>query len=312
MALQDPEVARQSVRSQVLSSLPTWWGELGHLAHEILPNPLEPSSLLPMAACEAAGGERGRALAMCAAWTLIGASVRILDDCADADNPSGLDRAIGAGRAMNIATALMTQATGQLLMLPVPPKRRDRILSLFVASSMRVWAGQDRDMRGGIENLSEYLTLVNDKTGVGFAAACGAGTLCATDREADIVASYRCGLQIGTLLQLLDDIEALWAPDGPSDWCIGKTTYPVLAAIERSPEAGREIRALLKRGDRAETEAQLLAVLDQLDMRRVTLAVALEHKRIAIRELEAVSEAEQCGLMRGILDWVTRDIQRWR
>jgi hypothetical protein len=47
------------------------------------------------------------AIPFAAAWLLIGMSVRILDDVGDADNPSSIDREIGAGAAMNLGSGLL-------------------------------------------------------------------------------------------------------------------------------------------------------------------------------------------------------------
>lgn len=271
----------------------------------VLPDPLPPFVQLPLATCCAAGGVPDDAARLAAAWTLVSFGVRILDDCADQDNPRALHLHQGMGRTLHLATALLHLASWQIQQL-TPPAVRDAIVEDYQRACLRVWAGQDRDIRGGIPTLDDYLRLVEDKTACGFAFIAAAGARLITADPAIVAACRACGHHVGILLQLLDDLEACWFPDGPSDLAQGKLTFPVWFALAREHEHRDELRCLVAQPQHH--EVRIRAILDGLDMRRYLVWAALEERDRAVAAIAACPEPAGLRILHAYLDDIFRDV----
>lgn len=272
---------------------------------EILPDPLPRFVLLPLATCRAAGGsiEDGEPLA--AAWTMVSFGVRILDDCADQDNPKAVHLHYGMGRALNLATALLNLAAWRMQQL-TPPAARESIVEDYQRACLRVWAGQDRDIRGGVQTLADYLRLVEDKTACGFAFIGAAGARLATLDQAVVSACRACGYHVGLMLQLLDDLEACWFPDGPGDLAQGKLTFPVWFALAREHEHRDELRRLVEQPQHH--EPRIREILDGLDMRRYLVWAALEERDRAVAAVSACPEPAGRHILQAYLDHTFGDV----
>lgn len=272
---------------------------------EVLPDPLPPFALLPLATCRAAGGSLDDGVPLAAAWTLVSFGVRILDDCADQDNPKALHLHYGMGRALHLATALLNLAAWRLQQLS-PLAARESIVEDYHRSCLRVWAGQDRDIRGGIQTLEDYLRLVEDKTACGFAFIGAAGARLATADPEVVAACRACGHHLGIMLQLLDDLEACWFPDGPGDLAQGKLTFPVWLALAREHEHRDELRRLVEQPQRH--EARIREILDGLDMRGYLVWAALEERDRAVAAVSACPEPAGRHILQAYLDHTFRDV----
>lgn len=307
----DPRIAGElrealaAVRSVVVSAAPSFWPEFGQVLDELLPAPLPPYVMIPLAMTRAAGGTLQQGVPFAAAWTLIGTGVRILDDCADQDSPRAVHVERGMGRALNLGTAMLTLAG---LMLRQLPAHQGSIFDDYLFTSMRVWAGQDRDMRGGLMTGAEYLRLVDDKTGCAFAFAASAGARMATNDEGIAEHCRRSGHHVGVMLQLLDDLEACWFPESQSDLAQGKLTFPIWLALEQDTPESAELRALVQAPAPAVQEARILELLDALDIRRAMLWAALDERDRALDAIGMCHEPEGRALLQIYMDHVFRDV----
>src|SRR5512144_1696098 len=102
----DLQATLADVRARVLSLGREAWPELGATVDAALPDPLDPWVLLPIATGVAAGARMEDLERAAAAISLVELSLRIVDDCADRDNPDALACTVGPGPAMNVALAL--------------------------------------------------------------------------------------------------------------------------------------------------------------------------------------------------------------
>jgi geranylgeranyl pyrophosphate synthase len=209
------------------------------------------------------------------------------------------------GRALHLATALLNLAAWRLQQL-APPDARDAIVEDYQRACLRVWAGQERDIRGGIQNLDDYLRLVEDKTACGFAFIAAAGARLVTDDPAVVAACRACGHHVGMMLQLLDDLEACWFPDGPSDLAQGKLTFPIWFALAREHEQRDELHRLVAQPQR--DEPRIREILDGLDMRRYLVWAALEERDRAVTALAACPEPAGRAILQRYLDDSFRDV----
>ena len=297
--------ALAAARSNVISSCPPYWPEFGIALDALLPAPLPPHVMIPLVATRASGGTIHQGVPFAAAWTLICTGVRILDDCADQDDPRAVYTHMGMGRAHNLATAMLTLAE---LMLRQMPGGSSLVLDEYLFTALRVWAAQDRDMRCAVTSGAEYLQLVEDKTGCAFAFAAASGARMATADEAIIEACRRCGHHIGIMLQLLDDLETCWFPDTQSDLAQGKLTFPIWFALEQASEDSNTLEGIVKGADRGGREAEILEILDRLDMRRAVLWAALDERDRAMDLIATCPETDGQRLLQMYMDHVFKDV----
>ena len=146
----------EGVRRQAIVLAREAWPELGAIVDAALPEPMDPVALLPVATGSACGGEIDELTPVAATVVVTGAALRILDDCADQDNPDALYLSIGHGRAMNAAAALCAVAARSLSQTPLPIDRRDGLINDYLHRFLKICQGQDRDIRGLARNLAEY------------------------------------------------------------------------------------------------------------------------------------------------------------
>jgi geranylgeranyl diphosphate synthase type I len=226
-----------------------------------------PSLLLPILCCEAAGGDEDQATAVAAAWFLLYLAAKVLDDVEDDDTHLPPWTAIGAPQAINAATGLIFASQLALVRLPRMGADRELALSLledFNHTTLRMCAGQQADLAEGSHlSWERCLSIAGAKSGEFFALACRAGALLGTDE----VAPYsEFGYNLGVLIQMCDDFEGLWNPQGRSDLAAGKRTLPVTYALTVAPPSVRERleRLLVKATGEQEAEEQARRIITAL------------------------------------------------
>lgn len=299
------------LRRRAVSAAASGFPDLGALLSSLLPDPLDPFVLLPAATGRAAGGSMEDVAPACVAVLLLNVSLRIVDDCADQDNPGSLDRKLGVGPAMNVAMALSTIAIQEVVAMErrsgLPSGSLDHTLRALVA----ICHGQARDMglpaEAGAATLDDYKSIVALKTVRAYelAAALGARAVCA---DAGVIArAALCGVHLGWMTQILDDIEALWFPVAPA-LRERRATFPLLYGLSQdSPESAR-LRALVERGQQNSAKARSL--LDKMDVRRRLFSIALDHRDAALRCLERPIHKDGHDILKLWLDFLLRGGER--
>jgi geranylgeranyl diphosphate synthase type I len=260
---------------------------------------------LPVATGLACGGPVDALAPLAAAVVVMATALRILDDLADADDPDALDRAVGPGRAAHAAAALSAVAWQGMAALPAPPGQVSRLRAECLAAYLRVCWGQEQDMAGQAHTLDGYLRIVQAKTVAPYEFAALAGGLMATDDAERLARCQACGAHLGWLTQILDDIEALWFPDGPSDLELGRLTYPTLFGLAMEHPRRRSLRVLLA-GPRYDV-GKVRVLLDEMGVRRQLLGQALDHRDAALAALDAPLHPAGRAVLQPWLDWLFRD-----
>ncbi len=181
---------------------------------------------LPALVCEAHGGNRYAALPLSAAWQLVRLAAKLLDDVEDGEITSR------RGATVNIATALLFTAHLVLNRLAVPAKRVGDELQLAM---LRAAGGQHTDLqmqRSDITALDpdSWLAIARAKSGELFGWATWAGAYVAAGTEAALDAYREYGACLGVLLQVADDFNGIWRPDGASDLAVGRVSLPICYA----------------------------------------------------------------------------------
>jgi geranylgeranyl pyrophosphate synthase len=291
------------VRAACLALGEAAWPELANLLDEALPEPLDPEALLPVATGLACGGSLADLEPVAAAVVLGGASLRILDDCADQDDAGGVAARIGIGRAANAAAGLSLAALRAL------STRGAALADAYTVAYLRVCQGQERDQCAPVATLEEYESVVRLKTVAAYRFAAEAGALAAGAGPGEVDRAGRCGSDLGWCQQILDDLEAWWFPGAAGERDAGRLTYPALygSTIEH-PRVG-EARRLLADGPGVERE-RWRELLDAMGTRPRLMALALDHRDAALDILNPPMRPEGRRLLELLTDWLFRDAER--
>jgi len=265
-----------AIRREALAIAAGGWATLGELVDTLLPDPLDPMALLPIATGLAGGGALETLIPVAAAIVLVDAALRIADDCADRDDPNALYQAIGVGRAINASLALTTLATRALAQATIPSQRAGALMATYFEAFIAVCQGQDRDQQPGTGTLKDYQALVEHKTVAAYQFAALAGALTASDDAATLERCAACGAHLGWMAQILDDIESLWFPIDPTTISSPYLTFPTLLGLSRASPQIDALRALLD--DPAPSRAALCATLDAMHIRPQLMEAALDHR----------------------------------
>jgi geranylgeranyl pyrophosphate synthase len=299
------------VRAAAVESAAARWPELRELLAVWLPRPTDPQIALPLAAAVAVGAELEDAVPFAAAWAIVTWSVRVLDDCADQDNPRALHLHIGLPRAANLGAGGLLHAGAVLGRLPGEPARVADVLRGYHDAAVQACGGQDRDIAAPPASLEAYLALVEDKTACAFAFAAWGAARLHTDDEAHLRAARACGRHVGIMLQILDDLEACWFPLGGSDLAMGKRTLPLFFGLAQADHPDRpELARLLASAVPWAEERRVLEILDAMEIRRRLVWAALEERDRARAAIAALPHGDGAALLDVFLDWSFRDAEQ--
>ncbi len=209
----------------------------------------QPASLrLPLLTCEATGGDTAHTIPVAAAWQLLHCAAHLLDDVADEACPS-----LEPAQAVNAAVTLIFLAQVSLTTLRqshIKPERVVALVAAFNTATARMALGQAADLAWDEQTatLDDYWRVAGAKTGEFFALACRAGAMLGKQPQTEVDIYTTFGYHLGILVQLGDDLRALWTPRGRDDLTTAGRTLPVIYALTiASPEARARLCSLLRR-----------------------------------------------------------------
>lgn len=294
------------IRDRAIDWAKSSWLDLGLMVDEILPDPLDPVALLPIATGQLCNTDSDLLVSLAATIVLIAVTLRIVDDSADRDNPQALYLSVGVDRSINAALSLSSSVTYQVLKLPLQPHRRQRLLDNYFSTFSQVCYGQDLDIRRVIQQLADYQNLVYAKTVSAYRFAAASAAYVGTDDIDTIHTCQNCGVYLGWMIQILDDIEAMWFPDGPSDLACGRLTFPLLYGLSLERPQVQELKRLCAEPDLH--HGQILALLDEMQVRVRLVEMALDYRDQALNTLATQPRGYQ--ILETWLDWLWRDGNR--
>jgi geranylgeranyl pyrophosphate synthase len=265
-----------------------------HITHTSLP----PHVILPIACAGAVGGNPQRALSVATACGLLIVAMRWFDDVQDRDRRESLWDEIGPGRAINMAAAGLSAAWYTLAKDEELPKAA---LIAFGKYTIELAHGQDIDLKGGVaRTLDDYWRLMRGKTGAALALGCEVGALAACpDNKVGAEACGRFGAHMGVLLQILDDLDGTFHPDGIGDLHAGKITLPVLYGLAIDHPARDELAGIVHGGHQAEYGKRVRAILESIDTREFLVWNAFEERRLALACLQDIPEGSGDDMQSG-------------
>lgn len=179
------------------------------------------------------------------AWHLLYCAAHLLDDVAD-----GAPLPWEPAWAVNAAVTLIFLAQTSLTALRQHQIKAERILALvemFNSASIRIALGQASDLACDTQplTLNNYWRMAGAKSGECFALAGRAGAMMGNG-EPNVIDTYAAfGYHLGLLVQLGDDLRALWQPRHRGDLATIARTLPfVYAQSTASSEMHTRLRAL--------------------------------------------------------------------
>jgi geranylgeranyl pyrophosphate synthase len=293
------------IRHRAVVMAEAGWPELGKMVNSILPDPLNPMALLPIATGIAAGGETGRLIPAAAVLTLIDLSLRTVDDCIDRDDQDALYRSIGINRAVNLAMALNTIATRELKHLHLPHHESDGLLDSYFRAFLGICQGQDKDTSVYADTLAEYEEIVRLKTVAAYEFAAVIGARVASPDANAIATCSKCGFHLGWMAQIMNDIEGLWFSIDPSDLSFRPFTFPLLYGLSMENSHTAELHQLCS-VDKYDID-RIRILLDKMNVRRELITLALDHRDHALESLGPPLHPDGLAIVQIWLDWLFRD-----
>ncbi len=200
---------------------------------------------LPLLICKATGGDLAHAVPVAAAWHLLHCAAHLLDDVAD-EALSFLE----PPQAVNAAVTLIFLAQISLTTLQQSQIKPECIVALVAAfniATTRMALGQTVDLAWDerTATLDDYWRVAGAKSGEFFALACRAGAMLGTQPQTDVDNYTTFGYHLGVLVQLGDDLHALWTPRGRGDLITAGRTLPVVYALTVASSEARTLLHLL-------------------------------------------------------------------
>lgn len=275
------------VKQFLLSQLPSSWSQLSQLADLWFEETIIPEIIPVLASCKAVGGDPQQAIAVAAAILATEISIRILDDLQDQDRPHALDQSVGVACALNYADAFKTvgfKVMGDLALNNVAIGVK--LYNTFIDGYFQVLKGQDRDLKGISNTWENYWQTVEMKTGAGYGTASALGAIVGTNQEELINSCRIYGYHLGLAIQIFNDLEGVWFPDGKSDLDRGKITLPLLYGLTCEHSQQEELLIIVKDARIAFKAEKIRTILDQIDTRNYLVWMAMKHRELALEAIE--------------------------
>jgi geranylgeranyl pyrophosphate synthase len=257
--------------------------------------------MLPIVACQAAGGSPEKAIPAVATLACAQISIILTDDMLD-DDPRGEYRRIGHGRAANYAIAFQSAGVDALLESGFNPRLTQEAVRSLNAMMAQTAFGQELDIQNPPDEPA-YWRVVENKSTPFYACAFHLGALSANADPGVADALKRLGGIYGEMIQIHDDLNDTMATPANADWLQRRKPLPILFALTVDhPERGRFME-LFQNIDAADAlqEAQAILIrcgavsycVDQL-VRRNRLAhaifgdISLPHREGIIELLDEI------------------------
>jgi geranylgeranyl diphosphate synthase type I len=299
------------VRQALYAAVPADWPELWSVLEPVWAEPVLPEAILPLAACQAVGGQAGEAVPVAAALVAAVASLRLLDDLSDRDRPGQLWEQIGPARAWNFAAGAQALAFDIVTRAPLPPATVHRLSQVFAQAFVGIAGGQDRALAGAATNLDDYWRTMEMRSGQAYAAACAAGALVGTDAPDLVAACATFGHHLGLAMHVLNDLESIWRPEGQSDLERDRLTLPLLHGLQVTHPAREELAALVRTNQLATAAGRVTTILEAIGTREYLIWTALQQREQALAALRPCPEARGVEALTAFITSLFGDIDQF-
>ena len=296
------------VKEILQKSIPDTLPALKQVLEKFFAESILPEAMLPLASCKAVGGNPKDAIYISAALIAMEAGLRILDDLQDQDRTWQLWQEVGIKRAWNYSSASHLLGLQILSQAPFAPDLFHRIHQYFLNAFFQIAAGQDRDLAGNTKTIEDYWLSIEMKTGSGFATACAAGAMVGTDDPELIQACGVFGHHLGLAIQIFNDMESIWLPEGVTDFKQGKVTLPLLYGLQTNHPEREELLSLVKNNEIASHAERIKEILDNIDTKGFLIWAALKEREQALEAIKICPNAEGKEVLESYITGMFGDI----
>ncbi len=249
--------------------------------------------LVPVA-CQAVCGDPAPALDAAVALRCLQLSIILVDDILDED-PRGLYRHLGEGRAANLALALQAAAFRLLGASPAPAEGRLRALQAMAWAALETARGQDLDVQDAADEAG-YWQVVRTKSLPFYGAALEMGAWLGGADPETAQSLREIGLLVGEVVQLHDDLFDAFEKPARPDWARHGTNLLILYARTADHSERDRFQELAGRA----TDPEALEAAQRILLRCGAVSYCAyhlirRHREIA-RRLEALPLKDPSGL----------------
>lgn len=280
------------VHTVLQAAIPNYWPELKAVFGTLFEEPLMSVAMLPLICCQAVNGKAKDAVPVSAALIAAEVCVRIFDDIEDKDRPGQLWQLVGEARAWNYASAIHILSFEILSKAALSPAVFYRVNQLFIDAFFKITLGQERDLAGMPSNIEECWRTIELKTATAYSAACAAGALVGTEDPKLIEACHIFGHHLGLAIQIFNDMESIWQPDGLSDLKQGKLTLPLVYGLTFEHAYRDELLSLVKADEIKTNSERIKEILDIIDTRSFLIWGALKQREAALNAIKICPQTE--------------------
>jgi geranylgeranyl diphosphate synthase type I len=296
------------IREIIQDSLPSCWPELGGVLEKLFEEPIPLEAALPLAACKAVNGDPKDAIHVTAAMLAFAVCLRIFDELQDQDRPDQLWEKVGSARAWNYASSVHILCFEILSKAPLPPSIFHRINQTCIDTYFCIAAGQDRDLAGVTKTIEDYWKTIEMKTGSAYATACATGAMAGTESSSLIQACGVYGHHSGMAVQILNDMDSIWQPDGITDLKQGKITLPLLYGLQSNHSEREELLSIVTANEIASHADRIKEILDHIDTKSFLIWAALKEREQALEAIKICPNAEGREVLESYLTGMFGDI----
>ena len=276
------------VRQILADAIPDYWPELRPIFDTLFaqPPPLLSVAILPLVCCHAVNGVAREAVPVSAALIAAEVSLRIFDDLEDKDRPGQLWELVGEARAWNYASAIHTLSFQILSQSSLSPQTFRNVNQLFIDAFFHITAGQERDLVGMPDTIEAYWRTMELKTATAYSAACASGAMVGTENPQLIEACTLFGHHVGLAIQIFNDMESIWQPDGMSDLKQGKMTLPLMYGLTLDHPDRDELLSLVTANRIMAHSERIKQILDKIDTKDFLIWATLKQREEALEAIK--------------------------
>lgn len=193
-----------------------------------------------------------------------------------------------------------------------------RVLDLLSKASSIMADGEIMQLENSSDvalTQEKYLEIIFGKTAVLFAAACESGALINNRSETEILALRDFGKNLGIIFQIVDDMldysaqEAVLGKNVGNDFFEGKITLPIILTYKQAGELEQKFiseifaKNLITPGKNQNDFAEILTLIRKYDGFKVAKNMALDHKSLALKNLEIFPDSAAKRALIEILEY---------
>ncbi len=256
---------------------------------------------LPGHCALAVGGQFEWADELATAWYLFYIAAHLMDSVEDHDPQEDWWVGQSTGVGINAATGLYFTANAVLNRLyhsPVTQTYAPSILNDFYPTLLSMTGGQQVDLSQDNLSLEQYWQIITDKSGSFFSLACRSGARVGAGSSEQINALSRYGKELGILIQILDDLEAVQNyldPRAEAERIHFRHALPAVYAMAVLPEeVNKQLSGLLSEASTDLKKAsEAMEIIETSGAGLYMLAEVQHHRTEALTALDETNLVEE-------------------